>query len=129
MSTEIKATCPTDGEVTLRETGVLLTIMDWGTGSTYTFFCPTCKEQIIKEAPADVIALLENVVHVKRVHVPLEIQEGNRSGPPLTTDDLMEFIVELYSDSPILVPDMDVPAPRQKRAECQAVRFIPPLLG
>lgn len=126
MSTEIKATCPTDGEVQLRETGVLLTIMDWGTGSTYTFFCPTCKEQVVKPADETIIHLLENVVHVKRVHVPLEIQEGDRTGPALTTDDLMEFVVELYGDTELAVPDSS-PLPVQQRGECQSVRFIPPV--
>lgn len=127
MSTEIKATCPTDGEVKLRETGVLLTLMDWGNGSTYTFFCPECKEEVVKPAPPDVIALLENVVHVKHVHVPLEIVEDDRTGPPLTTDDLMEFVIELYGDAPIHVPDTTPPAPRRPIGECQAVRFIPPI--
>lgn len=126
MSTEIKATCPTDGEVQLRETGVLLTIMDWGDGSTYTFFCPTCKEQVVKPADETIIHLLENVVHVKRVHVPLEIQDGDRTGPPLTTDDLMEFVVGLYGDTELIAPDA-APQVAPQRSECQSVRFIPPV--
>ena len=121
---EIKATCPTCGETKLKESGMLLALMDWGNGSTYTFFCPTCKEEVVKAADSQVIQLLKNVVHVKHVHVPLEIVEGCRTGPTLTTDDLMDFVIELYNDVDIRVSD----APKGSvQLDCQPIRSTPPV--
>ena len=123
MSTEIKATCPSCGEVALRESAVLLTIFDWGDFDTYSFFCPSCKAEVTKQARPDVVAVLEHVVHVKRLHVPMEIQEGGRTGPALTPDDAMEFILELYATE-ARVPDA-TPARKVIPKDCEPIRTLP----
>lgn len=102
----IQATCPTCGLVHLRETGVLLTLYDTGQGNYYTFFCPTCRTEIAKEAPVEVARLLMRAqVRVNTVIVPGEIKDGDRTGPALSYDDLLDFILELY-DGEVIVPEV-----------------------
>lgn len=115
MSTQIKTNCPACGDVSLRESGVLLTLYDWGTIDTYHFFCPGCKTEIVKPATDEIVQLLEHVVNVQRMHVPLEIQEDGRSGPALTSDDVMEFILELHA-GPVSEPRRVVPK------DCEPIR-------
>lgn len=97
--TVIKVTCPYCGEQELAETGVLLTTSNCG-WARYAFMCPECKNEIIKEANDTVVGLLRNHTKVRQTHVqaPAEWVEDDHTGPALTYDDLLDFVLSLGED-------------------------------
>lgn len=93
--TTIKATCPTCGDVDLAPSDVTVTIAQALGWSTYTFRCVGCSDAVCKPADDEVVQLLTGAgVRVERVDVPLEYLESRileRTNPPLTGDDLLDF--------------------------------------
>jgi hypothetical protein len=93
--TTIKATCPTCGDVDLTPRQVSVTTAPAAHWSHYAFCCPTCGEQIVKDADADVVALLRGAgVAVRSIEVPAEALEAHPSSR-LTYDDLLDFALLL----------------------------------
>ena len=96
--TTIKATCPYCGEVDLDAEDILLRIGAARGSNTYGFSCPTCGDFVEKRADDRVVRLLLSggVIPVP-VHIPAEALELHY-GPPLTSDDLLDFHEELGRD-------------------------------
>lgn len=93
--TTIKATCPLCGDVELTPAQVRLVVASVAEMSYYAFPCSTCSEEIRKPADENVIALLvTGGVRPQRWEIPAEALE-ERSGPVLTYDDVLDFVLEL----------------------------------
>lgn len=93
--TTIVASCPFCGQVELAPEQIELTICDPAARSTYTFLCPACRVTVRKPAAAHAITLLVSggvAAHV--LVVPLEALERH-TGPPLTSDDLLDLLIDL----------------------------------
>lgn len=92
---QIKASCPQCGQVELTPADVSLVVYDDAELSYYSFDCEGCDQEVRKHADDYVISLLTSGGVVARVeNVPLEAAE-DKSGEPLTYDDLLEFALEL----------------------------------
>lgn len=101
----VKVTCGTHGELILRADQIVLTLFDNPVCEDYySFHCPACGEWKKKPAQRAVVLLIRNVVQVRELHVPLELTE-DRSGPPITESDVMDFVAELYRNESIRMPN------------------------
>lgn len=99
MATTIKASCPSCKDVELAPSAFHLTVYDAGNGHFYEFFCPKCYERIVKPADESVQSLLmRGGVEHTFTHMPLELLEVH-TGPALTVDDVMDFVVALRQHS------------------------------
>ena len=92
--TNIRATCPTCGEVELTADDIELRISGDEDDSTYGFDCPTCICRIMKPADSRIIQLLlsggvKATIVEDQLHIP--------SAPAFTYDDLLDFHIELES--------------------------------
>jgi len=95
MSTTIKASCPTCGEVELTPADVSLMVCSTATRSYYAFDCPTCVTEIRKPADDHVVSLLvSGGVPAQVWDLPAEALEA-KAGPPLGYDDLLDFALHL----------------------------------
>lgn len=104
--TTIKATCPTCGDVDLTPTEMTVTVAVEAGWSTYSFTCATCEQEISKPADDEIVRLLTGAgVRVRHVNVPgefLQSQVLNRTRPPLTEDDLLDFALWLGRDVDVI---------------------------
>lgn len=92
----LAAPCHTCGVTRLRPTAFHLTVFDHGDGAFFTFFCPGCTEEIRHDACLDTaLALMAAGVATTEVHVPDEVLDPARSGPAISPDDVMEFVLAL----------------------------------
>lgn len=111
MKTEgpkIIATCPECGPQNLAPTGMHLTVYSHGENHTYEFFCPTCFDEVLRPASQEVVDLLHNAgVRQDTIEVPLEVLEHPAGAPPLTVDDLMDFVTDLRYFGRLVVPDAE----------------------
>jgi hypothetical protein len=118
--TTIRATCPTCGEVEMGATAVLLTVESGGAEGCYSFVCPVCEDTVEKRADRKVVMLLLSagveVQEVAQLSLPQETPAQTAAGaapqaapvrpsasrvpdgPPLTTDDLIDFHFLLQRD-------------------------------
>lgn len=114
--TRIRANCPSCGEVDLRPNDIRLCVVgtdedDVREGSTYRFECPDCREHVAKPADSRIARLLlsggvdasftgdpEVEAEVARACAALDHPEGIVVGPPLTSDDLLDFHLLLETD-------------------------------
>lgn len=80
----------------LQSSAIHMTLFDTGEGNYYTFFCPTCYAEVNKPADETIQGLLLGYVNSTLVHVPEELLDGDRTGPVLTTEDLMDFMIDLH---------------------------------
>lgn len=93
--TTIRATCPTCGEVELTPDDIELRVCTHAPASYYQFECPLCSEEIQKPADDRVVQLLiSGGVPATVWELPQEVRESH-DGPPLTTDDLLDFHILL----------------------------------
>lgn len=94
MSTIIRTTCPDCGDVTLGPEDVVAraTTPDLHEGS-YTFTCPSCGHTVTRAADDRALALLSQA-GVALETPPAEALEP-KLGPPLTLDDLLDFVTAL----------------------------------
>lgn len=98
--TRIRATCPTCGEVDLQPEDIELHLRRPADdpdgveeGSTYTFYCVGCDEEVVKPADERIARLLTTG------GVPIWIEratgrghpENPPEGPPFTHDDLLDL--------------------------------------
>ena len=119
MSTAIKATCPTCGDVDLTPKGLHMTVYDTGTNGIYSFFCPKCYEQCDKPLDLQIVKLLRSAgVGHTMIHVPLEFKERKPSDEELTFDNLMDLHVELGKTD--FVAALAFPEPPMQNAKRKA---------
>ena len=110
--TTIKATCPRCGDVDLVPSDVRVTVARELGWSTYTFTCAGCCDDVCKSADADVVQLLCGAgVRVENLQIPVEYLESRvleRTCPPLTRDDLLDFALWLESaDDVVMAADQE----------------------
>lgn len=90
--TTIRATCPKCGEVEMGAQAILLNVRESDGEGTYSFSCPVCDETVEKPADRKVVMLLLSAgVDVSQTAALLQEEEIKPLGPPLTTDDLIDF--------------------------------------
>lgn len=94
--TTVVASCPSCGEVSMNSGLVRLVLCDNVPDlSTFCFSCPSCRQQVEKEAcDHQIAALLTAGVIVQRWTLPAELLEQH-DGPPICFDDLLDFHVQL----------------------------------
>ena len=93
----VRASCPVCGDVELTTRDVKVQVCSATEEGTYSFLCPTCRLIVNKPAEARVIELLVSAgVKVVNWDLPPELYE-QKSGPPITYDDLLAFHFELDS--------------------------------
>ena len=92
--TRITASCPTCGEVELSAEHMWVVLADPAERSHYGFRCPVCATTSQHAADAETLSVLAAFVPVETLQVPAEALEQH-SGAPLTTDDLIDLMVEL----------------------------------
>ena len=96
--TTIKASCPSCGEVELTSEDISLRVCSHGPLSYYSFICPECEDYVRKPADDHIVSLLmSGGVHAEVWEVPAEALEP-KSGPDLTYDDLLDFVLQLGRD-------------------------------
>lgn len=94
----IEANCPACGPVRCAPTEFELHVCTHSPASYYVFGCPQCGELVRKAATlAAVELLIAEGVQAQMWHLPAEILEV-KPGPPLTADDLLDFLIELDRD-------------------------------
>lgn len=105
--TTIIAACPDCGPQNLRPSALHLTVYSHGEGHTYAFFCPGCTEEVTRAASEEVLMQLMNAgVSSSEVIVPLEVLEHPPvTAPPISVDDVMEFVVELRQFGRLVAPE------------------------
>jgi hypothetical protein len=95
MTTQIKATCPECGEVSLTPDDVQLMVCSVQTLSYYAFDCGGCVRQVRKPADDRIVSLLKSGgVRLQRWRVPAEALE-EKTGPTLGYDDVLDFALGL----------------------------------
>jgi hypothetical protein len=95
--TTIRAQCPTCGDVRLTAADLTVRVCSDDDRGSYRFRCPGCEAPVAKPASAHIVELLvSSGVPLEMWRRPAELLE-NRSGPPLTPDDLLDFHVLLQS--------------------------------
>lgn len=94
--TNIRATCPSCGEVDLTADDIDLRISNADDGSIYVFQCPQCVVKVAKPADSRIIQLLIS----GGVRATLVDDEPDlHPGPAFTYDDLLDFHIELESEN------------------------------
>jgi predicted RNA-binding Zn-ribbon protein involved in translation (DUF1610 family) len=87
----IRAACPTCGDVKLRSRDLTVRVCADDDHGTYSFACPRCGDSVRRDASPRILALLVSAgVRTEVWHRPAELLEP-REGPPLTSDDLLDF--------------------------------------
>ena len=106
MST-IRTTHESCGEIEVDTVDAVVFVAPDGTG-TYRFECPTCYLMVKKLADQRIVSLLRAAA-VRLVQVSPPGQESGPGGPPLTTDDLIDFHMLLQTDGwfEVLKREMD----------------------
>lgn len=95
--TNIRATCPTCGEVDLTADDIDLWIAKNEDDSIYVFDCPSCVERVKKPADSRIIRLLLS----GGVKANMIEASPDPELPAFTYDDLLDFHVMLESDARI----------------------------
>jgi endogenous inhibitor of DNA gyrase (YacG/DUF329 family) len=96
--TTIRASCPTCGDVQLRPSDVRVRVCADDNQGTYVFPCPLCAVPVTKDASSRIIELLvSSGVRMDVWRMPAELQE-ERTGPPITHDDLLDLHLLLRRD-------------------------------
>lgn len=92
--TRITARCPVCGEVELLAEHMWVVLAEPAERSHYGFRCPACDTVSRHGADQGTLAVLASFVPVETVQVPREALE-DRTGRPLTDDDLIDLMVAL----------------------------------
>lgn len=104
--TRIRATCPTCGEVDLQPDDIELHVVrpvddpeGVAAGSSYTFFCAGCEDDVVKPADARIARLLTTGgVPIRVEYETVGHPENPPAGSPLTYDDLLDFHLLLQTE-------------------------------
>lgn len=90
----VATSCPTCGEIELQAEQLWL-VLEEPTGHAHLDFrCPRCAEAISYQVEGETLEVLLELVPVEEVRLPAEIFE-RPAGPPLTTDDLIDLMLDL----------------------------------
>ena len=93
--TLFKASCPSCGEVVLTPADVSLMVCSHAPLSYYAFQCLGCNTEVRKPADDHVVSLLvRGGVPAEVWDIPAEALEI-KAGPPLSYDDLLDFVLQL----------------------------------
>jgi hypothetical protein len=94
----VRTTCDRCSTVVVPRQEVLLT--HFPTGPIYTFPCPVCRRRIVREpSERDVAKLTDAGVRVHRISLP---PRPDRDDPPITADELLDFVLDLRAtDDPL----------------------------
>jgi predicted RNA-binding Zn-ribbon protein involved in translation (DUF1610 family) len=95
--TTIRATCPQCGEVEMDARSILLQVEQESGEGTYSFDCPSCEVPVEKPADRKIVLLLMSA-GVEVMEPQEASSEVRPSGPPLTSDDLIDFHFLLQRD-------------------------------
>ena len=96
--TTIKASCPSCGEVELTSADITLRVCNHAPLSYYAFTCPSCTDEVKKPADDHIVSLLmSGGVRAQVWEIPAEAMEP-KSGPTLSYDDLLDFVLQLSRD-------------------------------
>jgi hypothetical protein len=96
--TQIIATCPDCGQISLAPTDVLLRMKPNSTEHSYAFTCPTCEEFVKKPADTRIVRLLlSGGVMPLLESIPAEALEV-KNGPPLQLEDILTLHETLQGD-------------------------------
>ncbi len=94
--TTIKATCPDCGEVELTADDVTLSVCPNAPMANYSFTCPSCARLVRKDADDHIVSLLmSGGVDPVVWDIATEYLERVTAGPPLSYDDLLDFVLWL----------------------------------
>jgi predicted RNA-binding Zn-ribbon protein involved in translation (DUF1610 family) len=88
--------CPECGDVELGSDELWLVLPTAGEAH-YDFYCPDCGDLVREAAGPSAVSFLAPLVAVEELQVPAEALE-TRAGPPLTVDDLLDFVTGLAVD-------------------------------
>lgn len=96
MMPRINTVCPACGVVELDGDDITLVVSPGQGTAWYLFECFGCAQQVIKSANSAVVSALTRL-EIAVLTVPAEALEvvRGRSGAPLTTDDLLDLLLEL----------------------------------
>jgi hypothetical protein len=93
--TTIRATCPVCDEVELDADELSLFVCPTAPKAFYAFDCPSCHEEVRKNADDHVVDLLmRGGVEPLTWDIPAESLEEHQ-GAPLNYDDLLDFVLSL----------------------------------
>lgn len=96
--TTIRATCPQCGEVEMDARSILLQVEQESGEGSYSFDCPSCELPVEKPADRKIVLLLMSAgVEVMEPQEAVS-SEVRPNGPPLTSDDLIDFHFLLQRD-------------------------------
>lgn len=94
----IRASCPTCGDIELTTRQVQVDLCETTSETTYSFQCPACSGRVSKPASEKVVTVLTDAgVRVQTWRLPATGLE-DRSGPPVSYDDLLAFHFQLNDD-------------------------------
>src|SRR4051794_9659615 len=95
MPTTIKVCCEAcNREISMYATAYHLTVFKHTGTGYFRFFCAGCHAENTQKADQHVVSLLRSGgVRYSVVQVPAEAREVHH-GPPLTVDDLMDFVID-----------------------------------
>jgi hypothetical protein len=98
--TTVRAQCPACGDVQLQINDLTVRVCDdEDTPGAYRFQCPGCEQTVSRPASPRIIELLVSAGAPHELWTwPAELAEA-RSGPPLTSDDLLDLHVLLADDN------------------------------
>ena len=86
--------CPTCGEIELRAEQLWLVLVEPTGLAHIDFRCPRCAEEIRYAVEGETLEVLLEILPVEELRLPAEMFE-RPDGPPLTTDDLIDLMLEL----------------------------------
>jgi len=105
LMTTIKASCPICGDVSLTPPQVRLVVCTRPEWSYYAFGCPTCQDEVSKDADEEIVALLvSGGVELQQWVIPAEAMEEH-NGAPITYDELLDFAL-LLEDQDLLAQQL-----------------------
>ncbi len=95
----IRATCPGCGDVVVPRDDMQVRICADDRSGSYAFKCPSCANQIAREAEDRIVQLLlAGGVPMEVWHLPAELFEST-DGPAITHDDVLDFHLQLQKDN------------------------------
>jgi hypothetical protein len=94
----IRASCPDCGDVELTTRDVQVRVCAEDSRGSYLFRCPACDMAVVKDAEPRIVDLLVAAgVRMSVWRLPAELAE-ERSGDPISHDDLLDFHTMLHQD-------------------------------
>lgn len=96
--TTIRGACPLCGDVQLTADDITIRVCADDERGSYVFRCPDCSGLVVKDASRRLVDLLvSSGVRMQVWRLPAELRDADRhsDAPPITSDDLLDFHLEL----------------------------------